>query len=158
MLIGIVGISIFIYFVVIGFIIVGFFGVIVGVFFGFVVILIDVFSSNFFFNIDVIIKNLWILMQVFKDELSDIRNFLFFFGKFGIIYESNVVNMIEVLGMLFVLFFFKFFSGGVMFDGYLGVGKFCMVDLLQFLNVYWIVSGVEFIGYDFYGKRDDKNL
>lgn len=97
------------------------------------------------------------MTQASKDELSDTRNFLLPLGKFGTIYESNAANMIEVLGMPPAPLSFKPSSGGATSDGYLGAGKFRMVDLSQFSNAYWTVSGTEPIGYDFYGKRDDKN-
>lgn len=157
MLTGIVGISTFIYSVATGSTIAGPLGAIVGALLGLVATLIDVFSSNPSSNIDATIKNLRTLTQASKDELSDTRNFLLPLGKFGTIYESNAANMIEVLGMPPAPLSFKPSSGGATSDGYLGAGKFRMVDLSQFSNAYWTVSGTEPIGYDFYGKRDDKN-
>lgn len=157
MLTGIVGISTFIYSVATGSTIAGPLGAIVGALLGLVATLIDVFSSNPSSNIDATIKNLRTLTQASKDELTDTRNFLLPLGKFGTIYESNAANMIEVLGMPPAPLSFKPSSGGATSDGYLGAGKFRMVDLSQFSNAYWTVSGTEPIGYDFYGKRDDKN-
>lgn len=97
------------------------------------------------------------MTQASKDELDDTRNLLLSLGtKFGTVYESNAANMIDVLGMPPAPISFKRFSGGATSGGYLGAGKFRMIDLSKFSDTYWTVSGNKRIGYDFYGKRGDK--
>ena len=157
MLTGMVGISAFLHSVSAGSTIAGPLGAIVGALLGLVATLIDISSSNPSSNVDTTIKNLRTLTQASKKELNDTRNFLLPLGKFGTIYESNAANMIEVLGMPPAPLSFKPFSGGATSGKYLGAGKFRTVDLSKFSNAYWTMSGTEPIGYDFYGKRDDKN-
>ena len=158
MLSGIVGVNTFIYSVATGSTIAGPLGAIVGALLGLVATFIDVFGSNPSSNIETTLKNLRTLTKASKDELKDTRNFLLPLGKkFGTIYESNAANMIEVLGMPHAPLSFKPFTGGATSGGYLGAGKFRMVDATKFSNTYWTVTGVEPIGYDFYGKRGDGN-
>ena len=155
---GIVGVTTFIYSIATGSAIAGPLGTVVGALLGIVATLIDVFSSRPSSNIDSTIKNLRNLTQASKDELDDTRDILLSLGtKFGTVYESNAANMVEVLGMPPAPLSFKPFSGGATSGGYLGAGKFRMIDLSKFSNAYWTVSGNERIGYDFYGKRGDKN-
>ena len=158
MLTGIVGVTTFIYSVATGSTIAGPLGAVVGALLGLVATLIDVFSSHPSSNIDATIRDLRTLRRVSKDELDNTSNILLSLGKkFGTIYESNAANMIEVLGMPTAPLSFKPFSGGTTSGGHLGAGKFRMLDRSKFSNPYWTVSGTEPIGYDFYGKRGDKN-
>ncbi|XP_048581673.1 uncharacterized protein LOC116610394 isoform X1 [Nematostella vectensis] len=153
---GVIGAGTFVLALYTGSAVLGPAGALAGAVLGLVATLIDIFSSNPSSEIESTIKTLKKLTDSCKKELGQTSRFMKPLSvKYGVGYESNPANMIDVKGMPDEPLLFQ--PGKGIGNRLLGAGKIRRLDLSAFSNAYWDAEGKADIGYDFYGKIIHKN-